>query len=183
MFRLPKVSRSAIALIGVAVVVAACTGDSTNVLLGPSLTGANAIFQSYVALGNSITAGYQSSGIVDATQQASYAKLLAAQMGTRYAYPSLAGRGCAPPVANFQTQAGAGTITAAQRPAICDLRTATSATDILNNVAVPGARISDLTATNGTASSNILTSLFLGGKTQVVKALEAQPTFATIWAG
>jgi lysophospholipase L1-like esterase len=181
MFRIPKVSRSAIAL-SIAAVVAACTGDSNNEVLGPNPAGANDIFQSYVAIGNSITAGYQSSGISDATQQAAYPRLLAIQMGTRYAYPSLFGRGCAPPVANFQTQVGAGTITAAQRPTICDLRTGATATDILNNVAVPGASSFDPT-TPSTPFSNILTSLFLGGKTQVQKALAAKPTFATVWIG
>src|SRR5881628_306512 len=119
MFRFDKVSRSAMALTILAV-VGACSGDTNNQVLGPQPTGVNSIFRSYVAIGNSITAGYQSSGITDATQQAAYPRLLAIQMGTRYAYPSLAGRGCAPPVANFQTQAGAGTITAAQRPTICD---------------------------------------------------------------
>jgi lysophospholipase L1-like esterase len=181
MFRFPKVYRSAIAL-SVVAVVGSCSGDDLNEVLGPSPTGVNSIFQSYVAMGNSITAGYQSGGITDATQQASYARLLAIQMGTRYAYPSIAGRGCTPPVANFQTQAGAGTITAAQRPTICDLRAAASATDILNNVAVPNASSYDPTAPS-TPFSNILTSLFLGGKTQVRKALDANPTFVSIWIG
>ena len=184
MFRFPKVSRSAIALTGVAVVVAACTSDNTNVVLGPKQSDANALFQNYVALGNSITAGYQSSGIMDSTQRRSYAVLLAAQMGTRFAYPSLAGRGCAPPVVNFLTQARFGNTTAAPvTSSTCDLRSASSATDILNNVAVPGARAADLTATTGTSASNILTSLFLGGKTQVQKAVEALPTFASVWIG
>ena len=55
------------------------------------------IFSSYVALGNSITAGYQSGGINDSTQRLSYAVLLAKQMGTRFAYPSLVMPGCPPP--------------------------------------------------------------------------------------
>jgi lysophospholipase L1-like esterase len=180
MFRFDKVSRSATALTILAV-VGACSGDTNNQVLGPQPTGVNSIFQSYVAIGNSITAGYQSSGIVDATQQAAYPRLLAIQMNTRYAYPSLQGRGCAPPVANFQTQAGAGTITAAQRPTICDARTAPAPT-ILNNVAVPGATSLDPTSAS-TPATNTLTSLFLAGKTQVQKALEAKPTFASIWIG
>lgn len=181
MFRFSKLSRCVVSLSAVAF-VASCTADTVNEVLGPKPTGTSAIFQSYVAIGNSITAGYQSSGISDATQQAAFPKLLATQMNTRYAYPSIAGRGCAPPIVNFQTRAGAGTITATQRDTICDLRTATSATDILNNVAVPGASSYDPT-TPTTPFSNILTSLFLGGKTQVQKALDAHPTFVTIWIG
>ena len=181
MHRFYTVFRTAAAL-GAAGALAAC-GDSNNKVVGPRPAGVNSIFQSYVAIGNSITAGYSASGITDATQRQSYAFLLGQQMATRFAYPSLAGRGCNPPVANFQTQAGAGTITAAQRPTICDLRTSATATDILNNVAVPNASSYDPTDADGTAFSNILTSLFLGGKTQVQRALEAQPTFVSIWIG
>src|SRR2546429_8450728 len=80
---------------------AACTDHAAKVL-GPRPT--NGIFDSYVALGNSITAGYQSGGINDSTQAQSYAKLLAAQMGTRYAYASVAKPGCPPPLDNFNNQ-------------------------------------------------------------------------------
>jgi hypothetical protein len=99
------------------------------------------------------------------------------------------GRGCNPPVTNFQTQTGgtavgtAGHITAAARPAICDLRNATTATDILNNVAVPNASSFDPTSPAGTPFSNTLTTLILGGGSQVSRALEARPTFASIWIG
>src|SRR5207244_13603291 len=154
------------------------SADTNNPVLGPQPTGVNSIFQSYVAIGNSITAGYQSSGIVDATQQAAYPRLLAIQMNTRYAYPSLQGRGCAPPVANFQTQAGA-TVTAAQRPTICDARTA-PAPQILNNVAVPGATSLDPTSA-ATPATNTLTSLFLSGKTQAQQALGATQTLGSMW--
>jgi hypothetical protein len=176
MFRIHNVARAAAAL-GLAG-LAACKDDS-QVVLGPVVSDVNAMFSSYVALGNSITAGYQSSGINDSTQRRSYALLLSQQMGTGFIYPALAGRGCAPPVNNFTTQARQG---AGSTAATCDLRSP-SFTDILHNVAVPGATVADLTADNGTTASNILTSLFLGGKTQVEKAIDADPTFASIWIG
>ena len=134
------------------------------------------IFNSYVAIGNSITAGYQSSGIIDSTQKRSYAFLLGQSMGTRFAYPSLVGRGCPPLIANFQTQAR---VTGSA--ATCDLRS-TSNTDILNNVAVPGAWSGD-PSTSSTTTSNALTTLFLGGKTQLDRALMAKPTFVSVWIG
>ena len=176
-----RIRRVALAL-GTVTAIAACDDYDSNKVLGPRLTGANAIFQNYVALGNSITAGYQSSGINDATQKQSYAVLLASQMGVRFAYPSLAGRGCAPPVVNFQTQQRFGhTAAAPVTSSTCDLRNP-SATDLLNNVAVPGAAVIDLTAASS-PNSNTLTSLFLSGKTQVEKALQTDPTFASIWIG
>ena len=183
MHRFNRYGRSLLGLTATGLIAAACFSDDNKDVLGPQpVGGTNGIFRSYVALGNSITAGYQASGITDATQRQSYALLLAQQMNTRYAYASIAGRGCNPPVANFQTQAGPGTITAAQRPTICDLRNATT-TDILTNVAVPNASSFDPMAETGTPFSNILTSLILGGATQVQRALDAQPTFASVWIG
>jgi lysophospholipase L1-like esterase len=166
-------------------VVAACFSSDQDVL-GPPTAPASQLFRSYVALGNSITAGFQSRGIVDATQRQSYALLLAQQMSTRYAYASLQGRGCNPPVTNFQQQTGGTTaapISATARPTICDFRSTESSTEILTNVAVPNASSFDPTDVDGTAFSNILTSLILGGRTQVQRALLADPTFASIWIG
>jgi GDSL-like lipase/acylhydrolase family protein len=160
--------------------VAACTDNSAKVL-GPTPSG-NGLFASYVSLGNSITAGMQSGGINDSTQKRSYAVLLAGQMGTRFAYPSLAMPGCPPPVANFLTQARATTPTSGTTSSnSCFLRANTAAT--LNNVAVPGATVLDPDAPSGTPFSNLLTQLILGGESQVQRAREANPTFATVWIG
>jgi hypothetical protein len=165
------------------VAASACT-DKTAKVLGPRPADANSIFQSYVALGNSITAGYQSAGISDSTQQRSYAVLLAKQMGTRFAYASLLNPGCPPPISNFNTQTR---YTLPGLPAStsssCYLRSGTVA--ILNNVAVPGATTFDPDAPSSTLtpSANLLTQLILGGENQVQRAREANPTFATVWIG
>jgi lysophospholipase L1-like esterase len=178
MFRLTNLTRvAAIGAIGAVVALAAC--ESRKDVLGPHPLPTGEIFQSYVAIGNSITAGYQSGGINDSTQRQSYARLLAGQMGTQYHYASIAGRGCPPPIANGLTGARFGT---GSTSTTCDLRTSSSVTDILNNVAVPGAISLDPTSST-TPASNILTMLVLGGKTQVQRALDARPTFATIWIG
>jgi hypothetical protein len=170
------------ALLSIAGAVA-CTDHSANVL-GPQPSQGNGIFQSYVSLGNSITAGYQSAGINDSTQQRSYAVLLAKQMGTRFAYPSLLNPGCPPPLNNFLTQTR---VTPTGFPAStstsCYLRANSVA--ILNNVAVPGATSFDPDAPSSTLtpSANLLTQLVLGGENQVQRAREANPTFATMWIG
>ncbi len=156
-----------------AVLITSCAPED-NEVLGPQLSGNNAIFQSYVALGNSITAGYQSGGISNTTQRQSYAFLLAQRMGTRYAYARLRDPGCPAPIINFNTQA---------RPAgvpPCALRDSVFQTDILNNVAVPGASSFDPTDADGTPFSNPLTTFILGGKSQVQRALDARPTFVSI---
>ncbi|MEO6878238.1 MAG: hypothetical protein ABI205_07145, partial [Gemmatimonadaceae bacterium] len=107
----------------------ACNTDTHLVVPVP----ANPIFQNYVAIGNSLTAGYQSSGINDSTQRQAYSYLLAKQMGTRFAYPSLTAPGCAPPVNNFLAQSR---VTLAGAPAststTCALRDPAFVTAVLN---------------------------------------------------
>jgi len=174
MLRLTSLAR--VAATGVIVALAACSENTK--LLGPTTPIGGEIFKSYVALGNSITAGFQSNGIMDSTQRQSYARLLAIQMGTQYHYASLAGRGCTPPIVNGLT----GALFANAPAGTCDLRSSSSVTDILNNVAVPGARVLDPTSASAPAS-NALTTFILGGKTQVQRALDANPTFVSIWIG
>jgi hypothetical protein len=101
-------------------------------------------------------------------------------MDTRFAYASLAGRGCPPPVTNIQTQerVGGPTVTGTT----CDLRNPGSVTDVLNSVAVPGAWALDPFSTS-TPSSSALTTFILGGRTQVEAALAADPTFVSLWIG
>jgi hypothetical protein len=86
--------------------------------------------------------------------------------------------GCPPPIVDFATQAreGGGNSTT------CALRTPSSVTDALNNVAVPGATSLD-PFTPSTSASNALTTFVLGGKTQAQRAADASPTFMTAWIG
>ena len=165
------------AAIGAVIVVAACEADHD--VFGPNPPIGGEIFRSYVAIGNSLTAGWQSGGINDSTQQQAYPRLLAIQMGTPYRYASLNAPGCPPPVNNFQTQARVGT---GSTGTTCLVRSAASVTDVLNNVGVPDARVLDPISPS-TVASNALTTIILGGKTQVQRALDARPTFATIWIG
>jgi phospholipase/lecithinase/hemolysin len=172
-----KLRVGALAALALTIAAVACTDDSVDVL-SPQ-PAANPIFQRYVALGNSITAGYQSSGINDSTQRESYARIVAQQMHTGYVYPQLVNPGCPPPIANFLTRIRTSGDTVSNS---CKLRNPATTLLIQNNVAVPGATSADPTAAT-TKASNILTQLFLGGKTQVQRALDAQPTFISAWVG
>lgn len=173
MHRMKHFARGAAAL-ALIVGIGACQSDEFNGVVKPKFTGSNAIFQSYVALGNSITAGYQSGGINDSTQRQSYAFLLAQDMNTSFNYPALAKPGCPPPYKDiFGTRI-------ATIPNNCAFRTTTNA--FLNNVAVPGATSFDPFAFQA-VGTNTLTSLFLSGSSQVTRALQAKPTFATVWIG
>lgn len=175
MFRLNLPSR--VVAVSSLVLLASCETTRRDVL-GPSTPASGDMFQSYVAIGNSITAGYQSGGINDSTQRQSYARWLAQSMGTQYHYPSLNMPGCPPPIANTQT----GARVAGGASTTCALRAPSSVTDILNNVAVPGARVLDPVSST-TVASNALTTFVLGGKSQVQRALDARPTFVSAWIG
>ena len=154
--------------------LAACS-DTVDIVR-PAPTPGNDLFHSYVNLGNSIGAGFQSDGIVDSTQMQSYAVLLAQQVGTRFAVPLLRKPGCRPPLTNILTGARYLGATATT----CAGRDPASVTDIINNVAVPGALAADPTANGNGPGSSVLTQMILGGATQVTRALEAKPTFVTV---
>ncbi|GAC1653395.1 MAG: SGNH/GDSL hydrolase family protein [Gemmatimonadaceae bacterium] len=168
-----RIRPTAVALVTCAAL--ACTSD--NLAVNPRTK--DALFYRYVALGNSITAGFQSGGINDSTQRESYAYYVAQAAATRYAYASLAKPGCPPPIANFVTQQRVG-------PPInppCALRDVTKATATLNNVAVPGANVADPTSRAGNSVEDALATFILGGETQVERALETRPTFVSVWLG
>ncbi len=163
------------AVLALVAALAACSDEKDLVNPPPPV---DALFRSYVALGNSITAGFQSGGINDSTQREAYPVLVAAQMKTRFAVPLLKAPGCPPPIDNFLTlhRVQNGTSTT------CALRSEATGTAVINDVAVPGATSFDPTAPT-TPASNTLTTLILGGKTQVGRALDADPTFASVWIG
>jgi hypothetical protein len=166
-------------------VLGACHEDeSLNPPPTPPVPSGGPIFQTYVSMGNSITAGFQSAGINDSTQSRSYAVLLSQAMGTQFTRPSLNQPGCPPPFVNNVTQKRdslpgiPGPITGSS----CFLRV-TNVTP--NNVAVPGARATEILTNFGVpaSASNALTLLFLGGRTQLQVMQEMSPTFVSLWAG
>jgi len=167
-------------LVGVAGVLYACTSNG-DVIAPPPV---DPLFTNFVAIGNSITAGFQSGGINESTQQTSFARLLAGQMRTRYAFPALAMPGCPPPIVNGLTQERLPSTSPCALRNIPVVNGVPVAPSSLNNVAVPGFGTADVTALGANAPRNSgLVQLILGGKTMVQKALEVQPTFATIWMG
>ena len=166
---------------GISLVLAAA-GCHEDDLISPPIppyTG-GAMFQRYVSMGNSITAGFQSAGIDSVTQLQSYAALVASAMGSPYYYPGLNWPGCPPLFTNIFTGArvaGGTSITCAFR--------SPNIPPFLTNVAVPGAEVIDGISnfpTPGT-NSNALTLLMLGGRTQTQAMMAAHPTFVSVWLG
>ena len=136
-------------------------------------------FASYVAIGNSITAGFQSDGLTDSGQNASYAVKVAEQMGTEFNSPLINDPGCPPPITNPLTGERAGGAT----DETCALRQ-TPSPEVLHNVAVPGAAAVDVFDNfDEDSNANELTLLLLGGRTQIEAVAAAEPTFVSVWIG
>src|SRR2546428_2680202 len=163
--------------LGMALVAAGCHSDELFPPLVPAYKG-GAMFVRYVAMGNSITAGFQSGGINDTTQLQSYVRRVANVMGAPYYYPELTYPGCPPPFTNIFTN----TRLAGATSTTCYLR-APSIPPFLTNVAAPSAEGIDILHHGpfvpGT-NSNPLTLVMLGGRTQI-PAIAAAPSTVGGW--
>jgi GDSL-like Lipase/Acylhydrolase len=177
-----RTSRFSAAVLGLVLAAAACNDDQLNRPF--SNVPVDPLFDRYVSMGNSITAGFQSGGINDSTQLQSYAVLLARAMRAPFFPPLLNRPGCPPPYTNVfaqptPTRVGGGTATT------CALRKIPNpAPPFISNTAVPGAEVEDIISNSDTASNpNTLTQFILGGLTQTQMLERAHPTFVSIWIG
>lgn len=171
---------SAVPLLALLVLLAGCEDGE----LLPPEPEAGDLFARYVAIGNSITAGFQSSGINASTQSDAYPVLLAQQMGLEvgatFNIPALNTPGCPPPLTQLFPEPD--TLGGPNAPD-CALRSTPTPTTI-NNVAVPSAEVIDaFSNTDPASNANALTTFILGGRTQVEAAKQVQPTFASVWIG
>jgi hypothetical protein len=189
MSRFSNLLRSGLGL-GAMIAIAAC-GDADSKLLVPVNPAGGDLMARYVAIGNSITAGVQSGGINDSTQRQSYAFLVAQQAGTRFAYPSfnklypngITG-GCSAPLANWRTQNPTDSLIPLASRQPCLLRDATKFTDVLNNLGVPFSYASDLLVSGpGLAYPQPPQVFILGGRSQIERAIMADPTFVSVFIG
>ncbi|MEF8865200.1 MAG: SGNH/GDSL hydrolase family protein [Salinibacter sp.] len=178
--RVPRL-RTVVLLLLASSLLLACNDDT---LTPQRQSNQDALFDRYVSIGNSITAGFLSGGISQQTQMAAYPVLLSRQMGTEFSVPLLRSPGCPPPLVSFFNDQG---VPDPQRPPnapACAFRERTPPL-VTNNVAVPSATVLDVITNDVSqgASPNALTQFLLGDRTQIEVAREANPTFATVWIG
>jgi len=179
-----RTNRFSAAALGFLLAAAACQNDEVNRPF--SFIPVDPLFDRYVSMGNSITAGFQSGGLLDSTQQQSYAVLLARAMHSPVFVPSLTRPGCPPPYTNVFTQTR---LTPPGYPAStgtsCYLRQIPATPPpYISNTAVPGAEVIDIYNNfDATSNANNLTQFILGGLTQVGMMRKAQPTFVSVWIG
>ena len=167
---------------GLVLAAVGCNNEGLLTSTPPQYKG-GAMFQRYVSLGNSITAGFQSGGINDSTQKQSYAvKLSVAMAGDSFYRPSLTIPGCPPPIDTLFTASGAPHRLGGTAAPQCSLRSA-PLPPYISNVAVPGATVFDPMHAGPTPSANALTLLILGARSQIQAMRAAQPTFVSAWIG
>lgn len=167
--RRPLLATAALAALAA---LGACVGDGD--VLNPALDpAAGSLFIRYVSLGNSITAGFQSAGIVDSTQRNAYPNLLARAAGIPFQQPMFARPGC-PPLMTAP-------LTPSTAASTC-VRVDSTHVPYPGNVAVPGVRIADLFTIPGGQISQLY-SLITGGRTEIKAMTDAQPTFVSAWIG
>ena len=157
------------------------TSCYTDEQLGAApLPNTGELMRRYLSIGNSITAGFQSAGINDSTQNLAYPVLFAGAIGTSFVVPALNMPGCPPPLVNNLT----GELVPPALPTGCALRRHEPLPPFFNNLAVPGAHVIDpLNNLDAASNANTLTMLILGGKTQVQALTDANPTFVSVWVG
>ena len=167
---------------GLVLAAVGCSNEDLFTSAVPQYAG-GAMFQRYVSLGNSITAGFQSGGINDSTQKQSYAvKLSVAMGGDPFYRPSLTIPGCPPPIDTLFTASGAPHRLGGSGAPPCSLRSV-PLPPYISNVAVPGATVFDPVHAGPTPSANALTLLILGARSQIQAMRAAQPTFVSAWIG
>src|SRR5438876_5426255 len=180
-----RTNRLSAAVLGLVLVAAACNDDQLNRPFGN--IPVDPLFARYVSMGNSITAGFQSGGILDSTQLQAYPVLLARAMHSPFFPPLLNSPGCPPPYTNVFTQTRF-----KKKPAdppstatTCLLREIPNpAPPYISNTAVPGAEVIDIYKNlDPTSNANSLTQFFLGGLTQTQMMERAHPTFVSVWIG
>jgi lysophospholipase L1-like esterase len=174
----------AVALLLALPILAGCySDDSLNPPAAPSPPSGGAVFQRFVSMGNSISAGFQSGGINDSTQGRAFPVLVAEAAGADFSIPHLNKPGCPSPYTNNVLRTHVGGVPDAQYRQICFGRTNNSRA--INNVSVPGAGVQDMFSNFATPISiyEQLAAFFLGGRTEIQAMQEAHPTLISLEIG
>lgn len=173
-FRRPLTAAAALATLA----LGACVDDDQSIVETQTPANGGALFQRYVSLGNSITAGFQSGGLTAIMQDSSYPRLLATRASVQgFGQPRIAGAGCPQPMTAPLVPAPA-----APPGSPCGR---IDSSGLTQNLAVPGVRIADLfvTPSNPLNAAQRLYGLLTGGRSQVNAMIAADPTFVSVWIG
>ena len=168
---MPNTARMVRVLLPAAVLLSACGDGGTEP--DPKL------FDRYVAVGNSITAGYESDGINDSTQAHSYAVLLAQKANASFQTARLQKPGCPPPLTGpmvlTQARVGGASVTTCAG-------FVSPIPQPVQNLSFPGFRIGDALQ----VPTGILGAIYqqaFGNRSLIQAMIDAKPTLVTVWLG
>jgi hypothetical protein len=173
--------------LGIGLAALALAGCSKHEpITAPAATGGSASFSVVAAIGTSVSAGYESGGLVVHHQQKAFPYAFARQVGAAYAIPSVTADGL-PPLLHIAGW------TAGGNPIINNAGRTPGAPDNLawpapyNNMAVPGAILLDVT-NDGRYSNPLLPFQFIARPTAKLGSILDQvallnPTFVTFEMG
>ena len=161
------------------VLLGACVDGGDELMSPPVPLAGGGLFQRYVSLGNSITAGYQSGGINDSLQIRAYPVLLAERAGAEFYAPLIARPGCTRP---FLAPLGTTGRVAAPNGDTTTTCVRINNPPFVSNLAVPGERLRDLLVFPSGQLGQLHT-LIVGPRTQVRAMIETRPTFVSVWIG
>ncbi len=170
-------------------------GCERTELNAPTFSTGTASFARYVAIGNSLTAGYQSGALYKSGQDYSFSALIAKQAGANFAIPYIADPGSGNRIQIARFDIGADGSTTPVTRINPDIGAPLNLTYPMpyNNLGVPGALLYDFN--NATNSTNCFSAIFGGTPnpffdlvlrntgTQFQQARALSPTFVTFWMG
>jgi hypothetical protein len=160
------------------------------VLLAATPAVAQVDFTSYVALGDSLTAGFASGSLMDWYQERSYPALLAQQAGAPVFEQPLVSQPGVGPILELVSLAPATVI--APVGLVPGLPTNAEYPAPYNNLGVPGANLYDMIFQTGDITNllqgnfdNVMFDIVLrdGTFTALEQSIGLQPTFMTVWIG
>ncbi|MCB0746811.1 MAG: hypothetical protein KDC90_05045 [Ignavibacteriae bacterium] len=168
------------------IILALLSCEDRNDLTAPEKpTTGNADFTNFISIGNSLTAGYQSSALYESAQNYSFGKLIANQAQVDYVQPIISDPGIG---GRIEAKSISPFVTSTQ-PLNAGQPTNLDYAGVYNNLGIPGALLPDLLLAKNASSAIDKTNIFFDivlrnqDKTVLEQVISAQPTLATLWIG
>ncbi len=171
----------------ISVLFIGCEDKSDLTAPQPPATG-SADFSSFVAIGNSLTAGFQNNSLYESSQMYSFGNLIAQQVQTSFAQPIISDPGIP---GRLELKALVPSPKIEANPSLGSAMNTTYAKPY-NNLGIPGAILFDLTDTTDFAQKSLARAnpyfqLVLRnaqfGKSVIEQAVALNPKFVTLWIG
>ncbi len=156
--------------------------DRTD-LTGPQPLSGEADFSRFVSIGNSLTAGYESSALFESAQQYSTGMLISQQVNVTYVQPLISDPGIGGQIKIVSLDP----FVTEQEPVLGGTLLNPTYEVPYNNLGIPGIVLADVmsatSSTNSYSHSPFIDIVLRGLGTQFDQAKALQPTMITLWIG